>query len=171
MIDIDTQKEAVTKTAKNVVDHTVAYGNKAVEFSAGYANTAADKAKELFATTKTYANTGIDKVSSVKLGDKNVSEHAKTTVDSVQSAVDVDQITDQVAKLRHQIEGVVGSWKESFRPTTNTKAPAKKASATSVDYSELTVDELRKLAAKADISGRSKMNKGLLVAALQEASK
>lgn len=136
MIDMSTQKEAVAKTARNVVDGTVSAGTKAVEASAGAAETAADKLKDVLARSKTFAETGINKVTAVKVGDKNVGEHAHATVETVQSAVDVDQITDQVAKLREQIEGVLGNWKETFRPTTEATPepvadkPAKKAAAT-----------------------------------------
>ena len=191
---IETQKEAVTKTAKTVVDSTVAAGTKAVEASTGAATTAADKVKDILGKSKSLAETGMHKVTSVKVGDKNVGEYAKTTVDSVQSAVDVDQISGQVTKLREQIEGVLGSWKESFRPSTDTpkkaaatktvapKAPARKAKApkakaakaaapkaAKVNLSALTVDELRSMASDADIAGRSTMNKAQLVAALKKA--
>ncbi|MCB1245677.1 MAG: Rho termination factor N-terminal domain-containing protein [Acidimicrobiia bacterium] len=178
---MDTRKEQVTKTAKTVVDGTIAAGNKAVEFSTSAATTAADRAKELLAATKDAANTGFEKVSAFKLGDKNVGEHAKTTVDSVQAAVDVDQLTEQVSKIRDQIEGVLGTWKESFRPTTNVKKSASKSAAakpatpkqtgTKRDLDALTVAELRTMAAKADIAGRSSMAKADLVAALKKAGK
>lgn len=171
MINMETQKEAVSKTAKTVADNTAAYKTKAVELSTDAASTATDKAKELFAATKEFAGAGFDKVTSVKLGDKNVGEHAQATVDSVQSAVDVDQISDQVAKLREQIEGVLGSWKDQFRPTTGAPAPAAKPAAKAVDYKALTVSELRAMAADADIAGRSKMNKGQLITALKKANK
>ncbi len=125
MIDMRTQKEAVAKTARTVVDGTVAAGTKAVEASAGAAETAADRLRDVLARSKSFAETGITKVTAVKVGDKNVGERAHATVETVQSAVDVDQITGQVAKLREQIEGVLGTWKETFRPTTEvTPKPA-----------------------------------------------
>ena len=144
MINLETQKENVTKAAKTVVDGTKTASTKAVDLSTDAATTATDKAKELLALTKEFAGTGLDKVTAVKLGDKNVGEHVDATVGSVQSAVDVDQITEQVAKLREQIESVLGTWKESFRPSqddvkddveapkakTTAKPAAKKATTT-----------------------------------------
>jgi hypothetical protein len=172
MIDMNTQKEAAAKRARTVVDGTVAYGTKAVEASAGAAETATDKLKDVLARSKNFAETGITKVTTAKVGDKKVSEHARATVDSVQSAVDVDQISGQVAKLREQIEGVLGTWKETFRPSTET-APksAPKPAAQTTKYTDLTVDELRHLAAEADISGRSTMKKAQLIAALKKSDK
>jgi hypothetical protein len=144
MIKLDTQKENVTKAAKTVLDGTVSVGTKAADFSSHTATTAADKAKAIFAQTKELATTGIDKVTDMKVGNKNVGERASATVDSVQSAVDVEKISGQVAKLRDQIEGALGSWKDSFRPsgdqvkaarapaaaTPTTKRPATKKPAT-----------------------------------------
>ena len=178
MIDMNTRKEAVAKTAKTVVDSTVAAGTKAVDASSGAATTAADKLKDVLARSKNFAGTGINKVTAVKVGEKNVGEHAQATVDSVQSAVDVDQLTGQVAKLREQIEGVLGNWKETFRPSTGTatKSATKPAAttpaakkATQAQLSKLTVDELRTMAAEAEIRGRSTMNKSQLIAALKKA--
>ncbi|MEZ5175333.1 MAG: hypothetical protein R2823_03915 [Acidimicrobiia bacterium] len=117
MIDIETQKEQVTKAARSIVDSTVSAGNRAVDFSTGAATTVAAKAKELLGRTKEAAEVGIGKVNAVKVGDKNVGERVEETVESVSSAVDVDQITEQVAKLRQQIDGLLNSWKESFRPS------------------------------------------------------
>ncbi len=163
MIDIDARKEQVTKTAKTFADQAAEYGTKAFEFSS-------DKAKELFGQTKDIANKGFEKVSTVKVGEKNVAEHAQATVDSVQSAVDVDQLSEQVSKLRDQIEGVLASWTDSFRPTTDTPtAPAAKPS--KAQLSKMTVAELRDMAKTADIKGRSSMNKTQLVNALSKTSK
>lgn len=170
MIDMNTQKEAAAKKARTVVDGTVAYGTKAVEASAGAAETATDKLKDVLARSKSFAETGITKVTTVKVGDKKVSEHAKATVDSVQSAVDVDQLSDQMAKLREQIEGVLGTWKETFRPSTEVASkPAAKPAAKKTNYNDFTVDELRHMAAEADIAGRSTMKKAQLVSALKKA--
>lgn len=93
------------------------------------------------------AESTVDTVKDFQLGDKKVSERASATVHSVSDRVetvsdrlDVEQIQDQVAKLRHQMEGVVGTWKESFRPTDVTPAPsAKKATRkTATKKSDLT---------------------------------
>lgn len=130
MINIDTQKENVTKAAKRVVDGTVSAGTKAVDFSSDAATNVAEKAKALLSRSKELASEGIDKVTAMKVGDKNVGEHASATVDTVQTAVDVEKISEQVAKLREQIEGALGSWKDSFRPSADevktVKAPAAK---------------------------------------------
>jgi hypothetical protein len=173
MIDMTTQREAVAKKAKTVVDGTVAAGTKAVEASAGAAETATDRLKDVLARSKSFAETGITKVTAVKVGDKNVGERAHATVESMQSAVDVDQITGQVAKLREQIEGVLGTWKETFRPSTETapKPAAKQSAAKKTNYNELTVDQLKTMASEADITGRSTMNKSQLIAALKKAEK
>jgi len=64
-------------------------------------------------------------ISEWPLGEKNVGERAQSTVDTVQEKIDVDQIQDQVAKLRDQIEGVLGTWKESFSPAAPSKEPNK----------------------------------------------
>jgi hypothetical protein len=143
MINIDTQKENVTKAAKTVVEGTVSVGTKAVDFSTTTAATAAEKAKAIFAQSKELATTGIDKVTAVKVGDKNIGERASATVDSVQSAVDVEKISGQVAKLRDQIEGALGSWKDSFRPSSDevkvVKAPAATRTATKKPAAKATV--------------------------------
>jgi hypothetical protein len=130
MMNLETQKESVTKAAKTVVDGTKTASTKAIDFSTDVATTAAGKAKELFARTKDLAGTGVDKVTAVKVGDKNVGERVDATVETVQSAVDVDQITGQVAKLREQIESVLENWKESFRPShDDAKTPVAEAKA------------------------------------------
>ncbi len=59
-----------------------------------------------------------------KLGDRKM-------VEELGERMDFDQIQDQVEKLRDQLEGVLGSWRESFRAETKPapKAPAKTAAA------------------------------------------
>ena len=130
MIKLNIQKANVTKAAKTVLDETVSVGTKAADFSSHTATTAADKAKAIYAQTKELASTGIDKVTDVKVGNKNVGERASATVDSVQSAVDVEKISGQVAKLRDQIEGALGSWKDSFRPSGDQVKASKASTAT-----------------------------------------
>lgn len=175
MIDMKEQKDAVAKKAKTVVDSTVAAGTKAVDKSADAATTATDKLKDVLARSKSFAETGITKVTTVKVGEKQLNEHAQATVDSVQAAVDVDQLTGQVTKLREQIEGVLGTWKESFRPSTATPAASKAQTApaekklSNAELSKLTVDELRAMASEAEIRGRSSMNKSQLITAIKKA--
>jgi len=91
------------------------------------------------------AEATVDTVKDFQIGDKKVGERASATVHSVSDRVetvsdrlDVEQIQDQVAKLRHQMEGVVGTWKESFRPSDVTEAPiTKKAAQKKSDLTEI----------------------------------
>ena len=53
-------------------------------------------------------------------------------VEEISERVDLDQIQDQVEKLRDQLESVLGNWRESFRadkPAAKKAAPAKKPAA------------------------------------------
>jgi len=48
-------------------------------------------------------------------------------VEQVQSRVDVDQLQEQVEKLRDQLEGVLANWRHGFKPNgsvTTAKPPA-----------------------------------------------
>ncbi len=194
MIDVTTQKEAVTKAAKDVSDSTVDFAGKAKDLGMSSAKSATetagdymDKAMELGSTSadsatdvfksfmeKAQSLTGksIEKVSEVKVGEKKVGERAQATVDTVQDKIDVDQIQDQVAKLREQMEHMLGSWKDSFRPSAITEevteAPkAKKAASMSrKELTAMTKDELVVIARKRDLAGRSSMTKSELVKAL-----
>jgi len=141
MIDIETQKETLTKAAKVVTDGTVAAGTKAKDYSTATVKNVADNklvvrfielggsatsnaaavAKDVFEKAQTATGKGVEKVAEWPLGEKNVGEMAQSTVDTVQEKIDVDQIQDQVSKLRDQIEGVLGTWKESFRPVSPSK--------------------------------------------------
>jgi polyhydroxyalkanoate synthesis regulator phasin len=145
MMDLTTQKEAVTKAAKDVSDSTVEFAGKAKDLGMSSAKSATetasdymDKAMELGGTTadsaadvfksflgkaQTLSGKSIEKVSDVKVGEKKVGERVQATVDTVEEKIDVDQIQDQVAKLREQMEHMLGSWKESFRPSSTVTAP------------------------------------------------
>ncbi len=157
MIDLNTQREAATKAAKNVADSTVEfaakakdlgissaksatenageYMEKAMELGGTAAESATDVFKAFMEKAQSLTGKGIEKVAEMQVGEKNVGERAQATVDTVQEKIDVDQIQDQVAKLREQMEHVLVSWKDSFRPSTTVteepekKAPAKKAPA------------------------------------------
>jgi polyhydroxyalkanoate synthesis regulator phasin len=195
MIDLTTQKEAVAKAAKDVSDSTVEFAGKAKDLGMSSAKSATetaseymDKAMELGGTSadsatdvfksfmeKAQSLTGksIEKVSEVKVGEKNVGERAQATVDTVQDKIDVDQIQDQVAKLRDQMEHMLGSWKDSFRPsptTTQEVSQSPKAEkAPSMSRKQLTAmtkDELLVIARERDLSGRSSMTKSELVKAI-----
>jgi hypothetical protein len=47
-------------------------------------------------------------------------------VEEISERVDLDQIQDQVEKLRDQLEGVLGNWRESFRADKPEDKPAAK---------------------------------------------
>ena len=146
MTTLDTQREAVTKAAKTVTDATVSAGTKAKDFSTITAKTvndstlvvgvkefglaASDTAKNVLEAVAAAAGKALEMVGDLPVGGKNVGERAQSTVDTVQDKIDVEQIQDQVAKLRHQIDGVVESWQESFRPTTVKNAAPKANTAT-----------------------------------------
>jgi len=50
-------------------------------------------------------------------------------VSEINTRVDLDNVSDRVGKLRHQIEDTLGTWREGFRPEKNTDTkPAKKSS-------------------------------------------
>jgi len=149
MINLDTQREAVTKAAKVLTESTVSAGtkvkelgvttvktvndspaaSKVKELGTSATTTATDTAKTILARIQSATEKSIDTVGSLPLGDKKVAERAKETVSTVQDKIDVEQIQDQVAKLRDQIENVLGAWKESFRPSSpveETPSPAEK---------------------------------------------
>jgi hypothetical protein len=155
MIDLTTQKETATKAAKDMSDSTVEFAGKAKDLGMSSARTASDSASDYLDMTKEFGLTaadaaleafrvlidqamgltdrGIEKVSDVQVGQKNVGERVQATVDTVEERIDVDQLQDQVAKLRDQMEHVLVSWKDSFRPSATVTevvvektAPAKK---------------------------------------------
>jgi len=155
MIKLDTQREAVAKAAKALTDTTVSAGAKVMdigvstvktmnsspaasrarELGSSAATTATDTAKTVFAKVQSATERGIETVGGLPIGDKKVAERAQETVDTVQEKIDVEQIQGQVAKLRDQIESVLGAWKDSFRPSapvietaSSKKTPAAKAS-------------------------------------------
>jgi hypothetical protein len=139
MIDLTSQKETATKAAKDATDSTVEFAGKAKEFGMSSAKTATDSASEYLDRTMEFGVTaadaaleaikvlmdkamiltdkGFEKVSEVQVGQKNVGERVQATVDTVEEKIDVDQLQDQVAKLRDQMEHVLVSWKDSFRPS------------------------------------------------------
>jgi len=152
MIDLKAQKEAATKAAQDVADSTVdfaakakdlgvssaksatesasGYMDKAMEFGTSAADSATDAFKTAFEKAQSLTGQGIERVSDVQVGKKNVGERLQATVDTVEEKIDVDQIQDQVAKLREQMEQVLVSWKDTFRPaTTVTDEPVEKAPA------------------------------------------
>ncbi len=138
MIDLTTQKETATKTAKGVSDSTVEFAGKAKDLGMSSAKTATDSASEYLDTAMEFGLTaadaafeavkvlmdkamnltdkGFEKVNDVQVGQKNVGERMQATVDTVEEKIDVDQLQHQVAKLRDQMEHVLVSWKDSFRP-------------------------------------------------------
>jgi hypothetical protein len=156
MIDLTTQKEAATKAARGMSDNTVEFAGKAKDLGVSSARTANDSAtdylekatdfglqaadaaleafKVLVDRAMSLTDRGIEKVGDVQVGQKNVGERVQATVDTVEERIDVDQLQDQVAKLRDQMEHVLVSWKDSFRPSATVTevvvektVPAKKA--------------------------------------------
>jgi hypothetical protein len=148
-MNLETQKDAVTKAATTATSKAKEISTAAVSTAADttstagdmvkdYGSLATDAAKTWIETGFGFAEMGLSTVKDFQLGDKNVGERAQATVDTVQEKIDVDQIQDQVAKMRHQMESVMSTWKDSFRPseadtavkTPTKKAPVKKASVT-----------------------------------------
>jgi hypothetical protein len=158
MIDLTAQKETATKAARGVSDSTVEFAGKAKDLGMSSAKSATDSASEYLdmamdaglsasdaavATFKiliermtSFADIGIERVSDVQVGQKNVGERMQATVDTVEEKIDVDQIQEQVSVLRDQMEHVLVSWKDSFRPAASMTevatepAPVKKATTT-----------------------------------------
>jgi hypothetical protein len=116
--------EATTEAAQSVSDHTLVARLK--EFSTSAAGATTEVASVVFESVSSASEAFFEMIGDLPLGGKNVGERVEHTVDTVQEKLDVEQIQDQVAKLRHQIDGVVESWQESFRPSTahTTKAKA-----------------------------------------------
>ncbi len=143
-MNLETQKDAVTQAATTATSKAKEISSAAVSTAADttssagdmvkdYGSLATDAAKTWIETGFGFAEMGLSTVKDFQLGDKNVGERAQATVDTVQDKIDVDQIQDQVAKMRHQMESVMSTWKESFRPSTADTAvkaaPAKKKAA------------------------------------------
>ncbi len=138
---LEAQKEAATKAAKTVTDATVTVtekaidlgstaGHKASDMGSSAVTTITETATEVFHIGSDLASKGVLRVKEFKLGDKNVGERAQATVETVSERIDIDQFQDQVAKLRHQMESVMGTWKETFRPAAPAEKPAPAAKAT-----------------------------------------
>ena len=115
--------EATSQAAKSVSDHSLVIRVK--EFSTSAAEATTEVASVVFESVSSATEAIFEMVSDLPLGGKNVGERVEQTVDTVQDKIDVEQIQDQVAKLRHQIDGVVESWQESFRPSTAHKTEPK----------------------------------------------
>ena len=115
--------EATSQAAKSVNDHSLVIRVK--EFSTSAAEATTEVASVVFESVSSATEAIFEMVSDLPLGGKNVGERVEQTVDTVQDKIDVEQIQDQVAKLRHQIDGVVETWQESFRPSTAHKAETK----------------------------------------------
>lgn len=144
-MNLETQKDAVTKAATTATSKAKEISTSAVSTAADstssagdmvkdYGSLATDAAKTWIETGFGFAELSLSTVKDFQLGDKNVGERAQATVDTVQDKIDVDQIQDQVAKMRHQMEAVMSTWKDSFRPSAADSAvrtsPVKKATVT-----------------------------------------
>lgn len=164
-------------TSDKVVTFSKETGDKAME-TVPYLETISDFLAELFESGKDFAVQGYTSVKEFKIGDKAVSERAHATVETVSEAIDVEQIQDQVTKLRHQMEGVLQNWTDTFRPSEATPAKAapkakvveEKAKATpkkpGKDLKAMTKADLMEMARKKNVKGRSSMNKKQLIDAL-----
>jgi hypothetical protein len=141
MNDLTTQKETATNAARGVSDSTVEFAGKAKDIGMSSARTATDTASEYIDTAMEIGSTaadaaleavkvlmdkamnltdkGFERVNDVQVGQKNVGERVQATVDTVEEKIDVDQLQHQVAKLRDQMEHVLVSWKDSFRPAAS----------------------------------------------------
>jgi hypothetical protein len=91
--------------------------------------TMAEKAKQLRASLSKEADT-ISRTAGRRLeawameGEKVASRITEgKMVDELAAKVDFDQVSEQVSKLRDQLEGLLATWRASFRPET-AKAPA-----------------------------------------------
>lgn len=132
-------KDIGTAVARNVVDNAGTYYDRAKEFGVTATDATTETARTTYERLQTLTGKGIDRVSDMQVGEKNVGERAQATVDTVQERIDVDQIQDQVAKVREQMEHVLISWKDTFRPaepeqvkvvTPTKKTATKKATTT-----------------------------------------
>jgi hypothetical protein len=91
--------------------------------------TMSEKAKQMRASLSKEAD-NISRTASRRL-DKWAAEGEKVAsrigegkmVDELAAKVDFDQVSEQVSKLRDQLEGLLATWRASFRPET-AKAPA-----------------------------------------------
>ncbi|HEY5891305.1 MAG TPA: hypothetical protein VIW94_11495, partial [Acidimicrobiia bacterium] len=64
------------------------------------------------------------------------------TVEEITAKVDLDQVQEQVGKLRTQLEDMLATWRASFRPATESAKPAaKKASASKASASKASASE------------------------------
>jgi hypothetical protein len=190
MIDLTTQKEAATKAARGMSDNTVEFAGKAKDLGVSSARTANDSAtdylekatdfglqaadaaleafKVLVDRAMSLTDRGIEKVGDVQVGQKNVGERVQATVDTVEERIDVDQLQDQVAKLRDQMEHVLVSWKDSFRPSATVtevvvektvpakKAPTAKKTAPKKGASAKAKTTAKKTAPKKEASAKAK---------------
>lgn len=113
---------AATDSVKGATDTAT---SRASEYGTAAVATIADTATEIIDQGRVLAQKGFVRVKEFQVGDKKVGERAQATVETVTDKIDVDQIQDQVAKLRHQMEGVLSTWKDTFRPATAPTAAPK----------------------------------------------
>lgn len=116
-----------TTATDTVIEATEAASSRVTEYGGIALATVSDTATMVIEQTKGFAERGYNRIKEFQLGDKNVGERAQATVDSVSEHIDVDQISDSMKKARHQMEGAVNTWMESFRPSTTEPEPKPKA--------------------------------------------
>jgi len=77
-------------------------------------------------------------------------------VSEINTRVDLDNVSDRVGKLRHQIEDTLGTWREGFRPEkskaakTTKKSPAKSVAKKATAKKPTTTTKARKVEVEAD---------------------
>ncbi len=94
--------------ARKMSDQVGAWRTKVNKETAGYTK-AAEK------TLSDWAAEGEKVVSRISEG---------TVVEEISQKVDLDQAKEQVSKLRDQLEDMLETWRQSFRPEERTDAPA-----------------------------------------------
>ncbi len=91
-------------------------------------NTIKGKVTEETSTYTDVANKAIDEWAVE--GEKVVAKISDgKVVDQVTAKVDLDQAKEQVTKLRDQLEDMLATWRQSFRPEEAAKKPAAKTTA------------------------------------------
>ncbi len=151
--------KGATETAQSVVTE---YGESAVTTVTGTATGLFDQTREL-------AKKGFVRVKDFQVGDKNVGERAQATVETVSERIDVEQLSDQVKKARHQMEGALSTWVETFRPST--KEPAEKPAAKKPAAKKATTTAKKPAAKKATTTAKKPAAKKATTAAKKPAAK
>jgi len=114
MIDLKTQRDAATKAAQDVADSTVEFAAKAKDLGVSSAKSATESASGYMDKAMEFGTSAADSATDAFKTAFEKAQSLTGTVDTVEEKIDVDQIQDQVAKLREQMEQVLVSWKDTF---------------------------------------------------------